>query len=144
MAIPQQPGEAVRLSEKLSDSQIFILMNAQSTHKGEESRIFRRAELHKVHVSVPLDLQPDAIDALVHELENWRFLGPAGSGKLVCTKDGDCVKHNFNDMLDEMDLRGVAEPFAVDKVRRVTRIRRALKKMAAGGSWDEIGREFAR
>jgi hypothetical protein len=100
--------------------------------------IFYRRELKKPSVGKPIGRHNLDLDELIEKLIDKEFLNPVGSKKLVCTHEGDTVKHNFNDMVGELQVQGFLRLLSADKVNRIDGVRIALDLFASGEDWSVI------
>lgn len=104
-------------------------MACEGVGKSPQFRVFARAALKKPSVEGRLKQRDFDLSDVVGELVAKSFLNRVGTKKLVCTDDGDLVKHAFNDLKDELVLHRTSEPLSGDAFDWVAVLRREMQEV---------------
>ncbi len=137
-----QAARALELSLPLSPSALFVLMQCESIPKRGRSRVFGIRWLQRPSTLEPLSLHRLALRDAITELAGCGLVRRVGRSQLICTTEGDLVKHCFNDLLADAKVNGALSPFTVDKVARAGALKLALRLYADGKAWQAIKEEL--
>lgn len=126
-----QACRAHELAQKLDHEELFVLMACEGLGKSRQLRVFPRAALRKPSVDGWLRQRNVTLDQVVKALLRKGFLNPVGRGKLVCTDDGDLVKHAFNDLKNDLVLHRTDEPLSGNPFDWINVLRREMEAACA-------------
>jgi len=127
-----QACEAVSISDRLEDSEVFVLMACLGTGKGDTTRIFRRRELEtRPSVCRPLEaagcIPRRVVDSLVHK----EMLQADFVGRVRTTPEGGIIKHRFNILVNHVRLKGLL-PGIGNRLAEVQPLRDFMRQVCAG------------
>ncbi len=117
-------------------------MSCLAVDKGNQSRVFSKRQLQRESVLRALRTKSLTFEEALRELISAGMLSPIGRNRLICTTDGDLVKHNYNDLLDLLKLHGIITALPAEKIDLAGKLRVAMEMYARGASFDAIAKVF--
>lgn len=128
--LPQiQACEALAVSRRLTDAEVFLLMGCVHVGKSPELRVFWRGTIERrPSIARPLQEAGTTAAGTIESLIGKRFLLKAGLGKVQTSQDADIVRHRFTILQAHLRLRGTIPatgnspshvPILCDYMRRV-------------------------
>jgi len=117
-------------------------MSCLGVGKGDQSRVFSKRQLRRESVLRPLRKEALEFEDVLRELVAAGMLSRLGPNRLMCTTDGDLVKHNYNDLWDLLKLHGTTPPLTEEKIEVARKLKLAMDMYARGASRDAIAKVF--
>lgn len=137
MPFELQACKAHELAQRLTDEELFVLMACEGIGKSRQLRVFARQALRKPSVQGPLSERGHEVGDVIDALIGKGFLNRVGTKKLVCTDDGDLVKHAFNDLRDELVLNRTSEPLSGGAFDWVSVLRRHMEEVCTAQALEQ-------
>lgn len=117
----------MQLARRLSDAELFLLIESEAFPKSDSQRAFPRTRFHSPSIMKRMEGGRRAVDAAVDGLVKKKFLAPLGD-MVHATKNGNLVKHAFKDVRSSLSLGG-ATAAEVRALGFCKRLRQEMKKI---------------
>lgn len=90
------------MGASLSDTALFVLIAAQGRGKSDDLRVFSDEDLQ--HLRRELERKGTTIEKAVRELVQAGLVRRVGPKRLMCTGDGNAVKHPYRALRNALAL----------------------------------------
>lgn len=102
-----QACKAADLARRLSDTEVFLLVESEPFPKSDDQRAFPRALFSSVSIVKRVEGSQRAVRKAVDGLVSKGYLAPLGGDLVHATQAGNLVKHAFRTLRAAMSLKGV-------------------------------------
>ncbi|HKZ59546.1 MAG TPA: hypothetical protein VJ547_06840 [Candidatus Thermoplasmatota archaeon] len=120
---------AYELSLALCDEELFVLMASQHLEKTRRNREFPVSDLQLGSLLKQLHPRGVVIGDVLRGLSRKGMIEPGGPGRIRCTQAGNDVKHPFNGLRNELELRDRLRPQFSRSLEFVAELRAALRAL---------------
>jgi hypothetical protein len=128
--------QSVRLSAALGNPSIFLLAAmAAFSDKGSRTRILRVSAIEdRISIVTPIHDSGNEIRELLRGLGETGYVELSGRDQVMCTANGDCVKHTYHNLRVFLRLYRAYPPLGSETVEDVDKLREGMRRLCLGKS----------